>query len=157
MRLVILVSVCLVGCKPQNKLSDSFLRLVGYRLLVVSAASKTRHIHLSLLGFQSSVSITRSNSTWLYSPVVYASTPPENSNPQTSPARHKVHQKVPMQLTFLTLSPEGQASPALAPFGQRVVSETASLRTHFLLNLSFLLTPTQTQTAGSFPFLSPHY
>lgn len=82
--------------------------------------------------------------------------PPENSNPQTSPAGHKVHWKVPMQPTFPTLSPAGQASPALVPFGQRVISETASLRTHCLLNLSFLLTPTRTQTAGSFPFLSPH-
>lgn len=67
--------------------------------------------------------------------------PPENSNPQMSPAGYKVHQMVPMQPAFPTLSPEGQASPALDPFGQRVVSETASLRTYFLLNLSLLLTP----------------
>lgn len=61
---------CLFGCKPQNRLSDSFLRLTGYRLLAISTASKSRRIHLSLLGCLSSVSIT----SWLYSSVVYVST-----------------------------------------------------------------------------------
>lgn len=81
--------------------------------------------------------------------------PLRNSDPQTPPAGYGVCWKVPMELTFPILSPAGQASPALPCLGKRVISETASLKTRFLPNLSFLLTPTQTQTEVSFPFSSP--
>lgn len=77
--------------------------------------------------------------------------PPENSNPQASPARHEVHWKVPMQPTFLTPSPAGHASPVLASFGQRVIPETASLRT---LSAEPLLLPNPCPDPNSrqFPF-----
>lgn len=77
--------------------------------------------------------------------------PPENSNPQASPARHEVHWKVPMQPTFLTPSPAGHASPVLASFGQRVIPETVSLRT---LSAEPLLPPNPCPDPNSrqFPF-----
>lgn len=61
-----------------------------------------------------------------------------------------------MQLTFpdsVICKPSISSS---CPIWAKVILEAASLRTCFLPNLSFLLTPAQTQIVGCFPFLSPH-
>lgn len=121
---------------------------MGYHLL---AALKSRCVHLSLLGWLSSLSIT----SWLYSTVVCASTT-RNQQRSDTPAGHEVLWKVPMQLIFPIPSLTDQTSSTPSPFEQSVILERASLKTQLLLNHSFILNPAQTQRVGSFPFLPPY-
>lgn len=124
---------------------------MGYHLLAISAASKNRQVQLSSLGCLRSVSIT----SWLYSPVVCASTTRIQQSSDT-PAGHEVLWKVPMQLIFRLLHLQTKRLQLLPHLSKVLFRRQLPSGHRLLLNHSFILNTFQTQRMGGFPLPSPY-